>query len=421
MALFRMPSLGADMEAGTLVEWRIKTGEPVRRGQVVAVVETQKGAIEVECFEEGVVEELLVPLGQKVPVGTPLARIRGAGEEAAAAAPSPAEPAAPLAVTEPTPAAAPSARERGPQLPPASAPAPAAARAIKVTPAARRRALELGVALERVHGSGPEGAITVADVEAAARGAAAELPPGPPVAPARAREAPEKPSPRHGFDPVAMRKAIAAAMSRSKREIPHYYLESTIDLNRALAFVEARNRERPPPARLLPAVLLLKATALALRKTPELNGFWLEDSFRPGPGIHLGWAISLRGGGLVAPAIHDVDRLDLDALMAAMRDLVQRARTGGLRSSELADATFTVTNLGERGAEAVWPVIYPPQVAILGFGRIVKRPWVDEAGGLVVRPLLRVTLAGDHRASDGHLGSRLLAEIDDLLQRPEAL
>lgn len=421
MALFRMPSLGADMEAGTLVEWRIKTGEPVRRGQVVAVVETQKGAIEVECFEEGVVEELLVPLGQKVPVGTPLARIRGAGEGAAAAAPSPAEPAAPLAVTEPTPAAAPSARERGPQLPPASAPAPAAARAIKVTPAARRRALELGVALERVPGTGPEGAITVADVEAAARGAAAELPPGPPVASARAREALQKPSPRHGFDPVAMRKAIAAAMSRSKREIPHYYLESTIDLNRALAFVEARNRERPPPARLLPAVLLLKATALALRKTPELNGFWLEGGFRPGPGIHLGWAISLRGGGLVAPAIHDVDRLDLDALMAAMRDLVQRARTGGLRSSELADATFTVTNLGERGAEAVWPVIYPPQVAILGFGRIVKRPWVDEAGGLVVRPLLRVTFAGDHRASDGHLGSRLLAEIDDLLQRPEAL
>jgi pyruvate dehydrogenase E2 component (dihydrolipoamide acetyltransferase) len=210
-------------------------------------------------------------------------------------------------------------------------------------------------------------------------------------------------------------------MSRSKREIPHYYLESTIEMGRALSFLEALNRERPPPERLLPAALLLKATALALREVPGLNGFWVEGGFRPGPGIHLGWAIALRGGGLIAPAIHRVDELSLPDLMARLRDLVNRARTGGLKSSELADATLTITSLGERGAEAVFPVVYPPQVAMVGFGRIATRPWVDEEGGLVVRPLVRASLAADHRASDGHLGSRLLAAIEDFLQKPESL
>jgi pyruvate dehydrogenase E2 component (dihydrolipoamide acetyltransferase) len=420
VGLFRMPSLGADMEAGTLVEWLVKPGDKVKRGQVVAVVETQKGAIEVECFEEGTVEELLLAPGQKVPVETPLARIRAAGEAPGpAAVPAPPPPPTPAVErTEPLPAAAPSAAP--PPPPPPSAAPPAA---LKVSPAARRRALELGVPLDRIHGTGPDGAITVADVEAAARGAAAEAP-SPPPTPAAAVPPvaePGKPVARRGFDPVEMRKAIAAAMSRSKREIPHYYLTSTVAMHRALAFLEATNRERPPPERLLPAVLLLKATALALREVPQLNGFWIDGGFRPGPGIHLGWAIALRGGGLVAPAIHDVDKLALPELMAALRDLVGRARSGGLKSSELADATLTITSLGERGAESVLPVIYPPQVAMVGFGAIVTRPWVDEAGGLVARPVVQVSLAADHRASDGHLGSRLLAAIDDHLQRPETL
>jgi len=418
VGLFRMPSLGADMEAGTLVEWLVKPGDKVKRGQVVAVVETQKGAIEVECFEEGTVEELLLAPGQKVPVETPLARIRAAGE---APAPTGVPPLPPEPAPAPVPTEAQPAPSAAPPPPPPSSAAPPAA--LKVSPAARRRALELGVPLDRVHGTGPDGAITVADVEAAARGAAAEAP-SPPPTPAAAVPPvaePGKPVARRGFDPVEMRKAIAAAMSRSKREIPHYYLTSTVAMHRALAFLEATNRERPAPERLLPAVLLLKATALALREVPQLNGFWIDGGFRPGPGIHLGWAIALRGGGLVAPAIHDVDKLALPELMAALRDLVGRARSGGLKSSELADATLTITSLGERGAESVLPVIYPPQVAMVGFGAIVTRPWVDEAGGLVARPVVQVSLAADHRASDGHLGSRFLAAIDDHLQRPETL
>ena len=157
-----------------------------------------------------------------------------------------------------------------------------------------------------------------------------------------------------------------------------------------------------------------------MAKTPELNGFWEDGSFRPGAAVHVGWAIALRGGGLIAPAIRDADRRSLDELMAAMRDLVRRARGGGLRGSELTDPTITVTSLGERGAESVLPIIYPPQVAMVGFGRIVTRPWVVD-GAIGPRPVVTVTLAGDHRASDGHRGGLLLAEIDRLLQEAETL
>jgi pyruvate dehydrogenase E2 component (dihydrolipoamide acetyltransferase) len=188
----------------------------------------------------------------------------------------------------------------------------------------------------------------------------------------------------------------------------------------ALARLEALNRDRPPPSRLLPAALLLRAVALALAKVPELNGFWEEGRFRPGDGVHVGWAIALRGGGLVAPAIRDADRCPLDAVMAALRDLVQRARSYGLRSSELSGPTVTVTSLGDRGAETVWPIIHPPQVAMIGLGRIVTRPWVVD-GAIMPRPVVTLTLAGDHRASDGHRGGLLLAEIDRLLQEPDAL
>jgi pyruvate dehydrogenase E2 component (dihydrolipoamide acetyltransferase) len=166
-----------------------------------------------------------------------------------------------------------------------------------------------------------------------------------------------------------------------------------------------------------PGLRLLNAAAKALTEVPQFNGLHENGAYRAGPGIHVGWAIALRGGGLVVPAIHDADRKSLPELMVALRDLVQRARAGGLRSSELTDPTITVTSLGERGAESVLGVIYPPQVAIVGFGRIVERPWVVD-GQVVVRPLVTATLAADHRASDGHLGGQLLAAIDRALQAP---
>jgi pyruvate dehydrogenase E2 component (dihydrolipoamide acetyltransferase) len=209
-------------------------------------------------------------------------------------------------------------------------------------------------------------------------------------------------------------------MARAKREIPHYYLAHTIDMHRALAWLAAENERRPVTGRLLPNAILLKAVALAVREVPELNGVWRGDRMEPSAGVHLGVAISLRGGGLVAPAIHDVDRLPLGELMRALRDLVQRARTGGLRSSELSDPTLTVTSLGEQGVETVFGIVYPPQVAIVGFGRIAERPWVVD-GAVVARPLVTVALSADHRVSDGHRGGLFLVALERLLQAPERL
>ncbi len=390
MTAFRMPALGADMEDGTMAEWLVEQGDRVRSGDVIAVVETQKGAIEVEVFVTGTVREIVVPVGTKVAVGAVLAEIDDGAAPAAVAAEPP--PAATGAVQVPAPAA-PMAASPGRARP---SPVSSGQRS-RISPAARVLAAARGIDPARLRGTGVEGAVTRADVLAA----------GPPSA-------------RRGFDPAEMRRAIAAAMARAKREIPHYYLGETIDLSAVMAWLENHNQAVPPPERLLPAVLLLKATALALRDVPALNGTYEEGRFTPGSGIHPGWAITLRGGGLVAPAIRDADAASLPALMAALRDLVGRARGGGLRLSELTGGTVTVTSLGERGAESVTGVIYPPQVAIVGFGRIAPRALV--VGGKVeARPAVAATLAADHRVTDGHTGGQFLAALARHLQEPQSL
>jgi pyruvate dehydrogenase E2 component (dihydrolipoamide acetyltransferase) len=217
-----------------------------------------------------------------------------------------------------------------------------------------------------------------------------------------------------------MRQTIAAAMARSKREIPHYYLATTIDLEPALTWLSEHNEPLPPRERVLPAALMLRAVALACRERPEFNGSWVDDAFTAAQGVHLGVAVSLRAGGLIAPAIHDADQLGVDDLMAALRDLVARVRAGGLRSSELTDPTITVTNLGDASVPTVYGVIHPPQVAIVGFGAIVERPWA--AGGMLgVRRTVNATLAADHRATDGREGAAFLTAVDRRLTRPELL
>jgi pyruvate dehydrogenase E2 component (dihydrolipoamide acetyltransferase) len=399
MVEFRMPSLGADMEAGTLVEWLVKPGDRVKRGDVVAVVETQKGAIEIEIFDSGKVERILVELDSKVPVGTPLARIL-TDEEAKSGG---------VAVAAPPPivlaAAVPEIlRPAAPVTPvPSIVTGPSEGR-VRASPAARRLARARGVDLAAAAGSGPHGAIIRADVERGLAGVAARAEKGRSV----------------GLDLGAMRVAIAAAMARSKREIPHYYLEHHIDVGKCEAWLARANAERPPDRRLLMGALALKAVALAARRFPAVNGFYREGQYEPADAIHTGMAIAIRGGGLAAPAIRDADKLALDDLMARMRDLVQRMRAGRIRSSEISDATITVSSLGERGVEALYGVIYPPQVALVGFGKVALRPWVID-GAVGPRPAITVTLAADHRVSDGHAGALFLAEIGKLLQEPEKL
>ena len=382
MGDFRMPSLGADMEAGTLVEWRVKPGDSVQRGDIVAVVETDKGLVDVETWEGGVIEALVVTPGSKVPVGTVLATMRG---------PSPQSPSSP------------------------APPAPSEPH-LRASPAAKQLARERGVDLATVHGTGPHESITREDVERASRPASA-----PATAPATIAVPPPRPPPAPSdVDTAAMRRAIAAAMARSKREIPHYYLSTDIDVARTVTWLEAANASRPVTERVLFAALLLKATALAVHEVPEVNGFFVDGAFRASAAVHVGVAISLRQGGLVAPAIHDVDRKTLAEVQSSLRDLVGRVRAGRLRSSEMSDATLTVTNLGDQGVESAFGVIYPPQVALVGFGRVTERPWAS-GGMLGVRSVVTATLSADHRVSDGHRGGLFLAALGRILQKPEDL
>jgi len=377
-----MPSLGDDMRAAILMRWRVKPGDRVKRGDIIAEVETDKGLIEIEVFENGVVDQILAEPGKKLPVGTVLATIRGEGEPA------------PVIVTPP--AVAPALEPVSEAKPPVrAAPMPH----VRASPLARKSAQELGVDLSKVTGTGAGGVIEQADVLQAAAMTKEEKP----LAPA------EK-----------FRRAVAAAMSRSNREIPHYYLATEIDMTRSLGWLTDQNAKRSLKDRLLVTVLLIKAVARALADVPELNGYWIDDQLQKKDAVHAGFAIALRQIGLIAPAIHDAHLKTLDELMAAIHDLIPRARSGRLRSSELTDATITITNLGDLGIETLFGVIYPPQVALVGFGKVANRPWA-ERGTIVVRPVLTATLSADHRATDGLRGAQFLEALNDRLQTPEKL
>ncbi len=412
--VFRMPSLGADMEAGTLIEWTRQPGERLARGDTIAVIETQKGAIEVEVFQDAVMGRPLIGIGDKVPVGAPMAELEPAGPTVQASGTTAAPPSERQGPSGPAagdklkdhPAQSGSQPEPPAKSPPPPDATPAATHQ-RASPAARRLAAQQGIDLATLIGSGPGGAVILADIQAAS--------PQPETAPAPARQ------PTHARpDLAAMREAIAAAMSRAKREIPHYYLAHDLDLSDAVHWLRRRNAARPPGQRLLMGVLFIKAVALALHDFRELNGFDRDGRFEPAAGIHVGTAIAIRGGGLVAPAIHDADQLDLDALMTRLRDLVARVRSGGLRAAELSDPTVTVSSLGERGVDRLYGVIYPPQVAIVGFGTPRPRAWVVEQS-VQARTVVTATLAADHRHSDGHRGALFLARVAAHLQEPQAL
>ncbi len=387
MADFVMPTLGADMTEGTLVQWKKREGDRITKGEIIAEVDTEKAAIDVECHTTGLIERLLTKPGDKVPVGTVMAVIREEGRPATG----------PIPQQTVAPPAAPPVIDRVDLV----SPAPSQAGRLRISPAARKLAAERGIDPAGLQGTGPDGAITLDDITRA---------------PVAAGTAPLTAADRQ----ARMRQTIAAAMARSKREIPHYYLSTTIDMGRALTWLKQANEERPVTERLLYGVLLIKAVALALRQVPELNALWKDGEAVRCERIHIGTAISLRQGGLVAPALHDADRLTLHELMQNFQDLVKRARAGSLRSSEMSDPTITVTSLGEQGVETVFGVIYPPQVALVGFGKVVERPWVVN-GQVVPRPVVMASLSADHRVTDGHRGGLLLAEIDHLLQEPQSL
>ena len=383
MIEFKMPSLGADMEAGTLVEWLVKPGDTVKRGDIIAVVDTQKGLIDIEVFDEGTIGELLIKEHEKVPVGIVMALISSDKEAGAKK-----EAKMPSKVIEEKKEVEKITVEELPH-------------GIKASPLARRIAAEKGIDLAKVQGTGEGGAVIREDVEKAMT----------------ERMAPGEDKRASSMESV--RRAVAAAMSKSNREIPHYYLETKVDMSTALAWLTEANKERTVKQRMLPVVLLIKAVAKALKEVPELNGYW-DNGLQLKKDINIGFVVSLRSGGLMIPAIHNADLKSMDDLMVSLNDIIPRARAMKLRSSELSESTITVTNLGEGNVETVYGVIYPPQVAIIGIGSITEQPWA-EAGMLDVRPVLNLTLSADHRATDGATGSRFLIAVKNYLGKPESL
>ena len=217
-----------------------------------------------------------------------------------------------------------------------------------------------------------------------------------------------------------MRQAIAKAMSRSNAEIPHYYLSTSINMTPALEWLTALNAERSIQERILPAALLIRAVVRALMEVPLLNGFWQDDNHQISEAINPGIDIALRKGGLITPALLYAHEMDLERTMQTLSDLITRSRSGKLRGSEMTQQTVSITNLGDLGVERVYGVIYPPQVAIVGLGRITDAPWA-EGDSLAVRKVMQATLAGDHRATDGHIGALFLEKLNDFLQEPEEL
>jgi pyruvate dehydrogenase E2 component (dihydrolipoamide acetyltransferase) len=432
-----MPSLGADMTEGKLVKWLVKVGDQVNNGDVIAELETHKGIIDMEVYQSGTIVEILVQPITTVPVGTVLARLQseamgdatvaadlplpagiasaaptpeamsaeiapaaptseGMSAEIASAAPTPEPLAAEIASAAPTPeallagiASAASTPEPLPIMPAASE-SVAHDKAI-ASPIVRKIAAAQQLDLTTITGSGPSGAILLKDLP---QQSAANLP--------------------------DMRRAIAVAMEKSKKEIPHFYLSLNIDMTNAQRWLQQVNSDKAPEQRLLLIALLLKAVALALRKYPSLNGFYTDQQLQPADEIHIGNVISLRQGGLIVPAIHHVDTLSVPAIMLAIRDITARSRSGHLRSSELTDATITVTNMGDRGADCVYGVIYPPQVAILGVGKLRKAALV-QGDNVVAGDEITVCLSADHRAIDGMLAGKFLNTLSAQLQQPECL
>lgn len=427
MSEFTMPSLGADMESAVLMEWRVKEGDHVTKGQVVAEVETSKGVIEIEVFEEGVVEELLVEPDTECTPGTPLAIIRSEGEDKDEGENEDKEE-----DKEEDQEVSPSKTPSQSEAPQPSLPENKKDKSdkeedetkgkqeeekekfshqerIKASPAARKKASQKGIDLADV-AAGTKGVVQLKELDETPRNKEKK----------QSKEKEEEKEKEKKDDKDGMRQAIAKAMSRSNAEIPHYYLSMAINMTPALKWLEELNSEHSIQERILPAALLIRATVKALQEVPQLNGYWRDNTHQLKEEINPGIAISLRKGGLITPALIDAQEMDLKETMQALGELISRTRTGKLRGSEMTQQSITITNLGDLGVERVYGVIYPPQLAIIGFGRISDAPWA-EGDTLSVRKVIQATISGDHRATDGHTGALFLNKLDQLLQNPKEL
>ena len=370
-----MPSLGADMEAGILRSWRVQPGDSVKAGDIIAEVETQKGIIEIEIFSSGVIEKLLLQVNEPVPVGKVMAIITEAGS-ATMPVPVPVS-ISNVPVTEVSEGAH-----------------------VKASPLARKIAASKNISLSSIKGTGPGGAIIRADVE-------------------QLVNKPELPKTTTPDLSQSIRQAVAAAMSRSNKEIPHYYLDARINMEVCLDYMTRLNLERSVKNRILPVAFLIKAVALALRDAPDLNAWYTSEIERKDQ-INIGIVIALRTGGIIIPSINQADRKSIDEIMEKLTDLINRGRNLKLKSSEVSESTVSITSIGDGFTTTMLGIIYPPQVALIGFGSILEEAWAEN-GMLAARKVIHMSLAADHRATDGIYGNRFIGNVIHFLNHPELL
>jgi pyruvate dehydrogenase E2 component (dihydrolipoamide acetyltransferase) len=466
MIEFLMPSLGADMEDATLIEWKKKPGDTVKRGDIIAEVETQKELIEIEVFEEGTVAELLFKEGAKIPVGTVMALINPSEVilETKKEEKIPEQESIPLQPIE--------EKETEPVYVPKVEETP-----IKESPLYQRSIDNNPIGFQKTTKTEPDESITKDNVDNTIEKIEAdnnridtlkttETEPGEAITKddddlgntieeikaddnridtlKTTETEPDEPitnddhvdniiekieienteilpneSEKQGDTAEGIRTAVAAAMSKSKREIPHYYLEKKINLTNTLAWLQIANEHRVVKNQLLPVALMIKATAKSLLEFPDLNAIW-DNGLQLKKDINIGFVVSLRTGGIIVPAIHQVDKKNVEEIMDALNEIIPRARAMRLQSSEWNDSTITITNISDGGADSIFGIIHPPQVAIIGFGSIQEQPHAEN-GMIGIGPFVNVTLAGDHRATDGLIGSRFLITLNKHLQNPELL
>ena len=422
-----MPRLSDTMEEGTLAAWLKQPGDQVQRGDVLAEIETDKATMELEAFEEGVLQQILVKEGETVPIGQPIAIVGAGGASAPAAAPaqpapdaaapSPAEQAAKIETTpevETSTAAASAAA--------ASAAAPAAAgEPVKASPMARAIARDQGIDLSTVTGSGPGGRVVKADVEALAAGDGGRAAPAAaPAAPAVKTPAAAQPAPGADVEEIPltnMRKTVARRLVESMQSAPHFYLTIQVDVEALLGLrAELNQRLADEGVKLSVNDLLIKACAVTLRAHPDINVSWAGDKILRHRRVHVGIAVAVDGG-LIVPVVRDTDQKSVSQISKDAKALIERARIGKLRPEDYTGGTFTISNLGMFGIDQFTAVINPPEAAILAVGTTNEEPVVRD-GQLATRQRMKLTLSIDHRALDGATGAQFLAALKATLEEP---
>lgn len=428
MTEIQMPRLSDTMEEGVIASWHKQVGDKVERGDIVAEIETDKAIMELEAFDAGVLEKILLDAGATVPIGTPIAVLGDGSGAAAESAAAPPEQTAQQDASE-----APTSSESSSESPAAqrttAEPTAAPGDKPKASPLAKRVAKEFGVDLAQVRGTGPGGRIIRVDIEAAAEAAPSQSAQSPsaPAQPAESATSQPSPaaSPQAAADPDVeelplgnVRKVTAKRLTESKQQAPHFYLTSAIDVTDLVAFRGELNQrlQAADGPKISVNDLVVKGVATSLRANPSVNVSFGGDKLLQHKRIHLGVAVAIEGG-LVVPVIRDTDRKSVSEIAVEGRELAGRARDGKLKADEMSGGTFTISNLGMFGVEQFSAVINPPEAGILAVGAVKDEVQV-RAGEFVARKIMRVTLSADHRAVDGAVGAAFLQQLTGLLEDP---